>query len=237
MDRCSSTNDYLLYRPPPPQDKFNLCVAYTQSAGRGRHGKTWHSDHPGIYLSVSWQVTDQITNDGWLLLTTAMRLAESLQALGIRDLGIKWPNDLYYKNAKLAGMLIELHGDIAIMGIGLNITTPNQAVNDSKIHWVGLDKTTIAMPTYTQLLTLVVTAVLKVCKPIIVKENKELFSKFDVLYNQSIEIEHKGKKVSVIAKGIDHKARLLVEYNGQIKAYSYAETKVYNDQIIDRYRQ
>ena len=237
LDMCPSTNDYLLSREPPIRTKFNLCVARTQSAGRGRYGKIWYSDHDGIYLSVSWQAIPNTTNKGWLLLIAAVRLAESLQVLGISDIGIKWPNDLYYKNAKLAGILIEQRGNTMVMGIGLNIETPSATINGTGINWAGLDRTGIVVPTYTELLALVLDAALGVRDPIDFNEGKKRFSKFDVLYNRSIEINKKGKGISAVARGIDRKARLLVDNKGQLSAYDYAEISINNDGIINRCRQ
>ena len=229
LDLCASTNDYLLSRTPPAQDKFNLCVARTQSAGRGRRGKTWHSEHDGIYLSVAWRTRTSPINDGWLLLMTALRLAESLQAMGVSNIGIKWPNDLYYKNAKMAGVLLELHGNSAVMGIGLNITTPIGAINQSKVNWIGLDQTGVNMPTYTELVALVANVAMDVGKQITFDEGKKIFSKFDILYNRSVEIERKGKKILGIAKGIDRQARLLVDHKGQLEAHNHVEISIYND--------
>ncbi|MXX99128.1 MAG: biotin--[acetyl-CoA-carboxylase] ligase [Gammaproteobacteria bacterium] len=237
LDLCTSTNDYLLSRRPPIKDKFNLCVAAAQSAGRGRHGKTWCSNHRGVYLSVSWRVVSNLTNGGWLLLMTAVRLAESLRVLGISDISIKWPNDLYYKDAKLAGMLIEQRNKTAVMGLGLNIATPPATAPEAKTSWVGLEQTGIAVPRYSELIALVATAALAVGEQIDFDEGKRRFSEFDMLYNRSVEINKQGKKISAVAQGIDRQARLLVDNEGQIDAYGYGEISVHNDGITDRCRQ
>lgn len=235
LDSCSSTNDYLLSCKLPPSNQFNLCVAVKQNAGRGRRAKTWSSAHSGIYLSVSWRVGSEIINQGWLLLMTAVRLAENLKALGVCKLGVKWPNDLYYKDAKLAGMLLEQRGNTAIMGIGLNIETPSE--EQSNRRWIGLDQTGIAMPTYSELVASVVNAALAVHQPLDFVEDKQRFSELDILYNRAVEIEYKDTKISGIARGIDEKAHLLIDNNEQVLAYNYGEISIRHDGIIDRCRQ
>ena len=234
LDLCSSTNDYLLSRKPPPKAKFNLCVAARQRAGRGRHAKSWHSDHNGIYLSVSWQANSDAMNDGWLLLMTAVRLAEMLHALGVSEIGVKWPNDLYYKGAKLAGILLEYCGNAAVMGIGLNIATPLDVAEKSGINWIGLEQTGIVVPSYADLVASVVDVALAVHQRIDIAERKRRFAAFDILYNRSIEIENRGTKTFGVARGIDEKAHLLVDSDGQVDAYNYGEISVRDDGIIDR---
>ena len=237
LDLCSSTNDYLLSRKPPPKAKFNLCVAARQCAGRGRRAKSWSSDHNGVYLSVSWQASSAKTNNGCLALMTAVRLAEKLHALGVSEIGVKWPNDLYYKDAKLAGILLEYSGNSAVMGIGLNVATPADAVNKPDVNWIGLEQTGIVMPAYADLVAVVVDAALAIDEQIGIAERKRRFSVFDILYNRSVEIDHQGTKTLGVARGIDEKGHLLVDSGGQVDAYNYGEISVRNDRITDRCRQ
>ena len=237
LDLCSSTNDYLLSCKPPPKAKFNLCVAARQSAGRGRHAKSWSSKHNGVYLSVSWQANPSTTNDGWLPLMTAVRLAEKLHALGVAEISVKWPNDLYYKNAKLAGMLLEYSGNFAVMGIGLNVATPADSVGKPDINWIGLEQTGIAMPAYADLVALVVDTALAIDQRADIAECKRRFSMFDMLYNHSVEIDNRGTKTTGVARGVNEKAHLLVDNDGQVEVYNYGEISVRNDGITDRRRQ
>ena len=237
LDLCSSTNDYLLSRKLPPKTKFNLCVAARQYAGRGRRAKSWSSDHNGVYLSVSWQASPGIKTDGWLPLMTAVRLAEKLHALGVSEIGVKWPNDLYYKSAKLAGILLEYSGNLVVMGIGLNIATPLDAVSKPDASWTGLEQTGIVVPSYVDLVAMAVDTALAVDERVGIAERKRRFSTFDMLYNQSVEIDDQGTKILGIALGIDEKAHLLVDSDGQVDIYNYGEISVRNDRITDRCRQ
>ena len=237
LDICSSTNDYLLSRKPPPKAKFNLCIATRQSAGRGRRAKSWSSDHNGVYLSVSWQASPGTANDGWLPLMTAVRLAEKLRALRVSEIGVKWPNDLYYKDAKLAGILLEYSTNLAVMGIGLNIATPPDTVNKPDVNWIGLEQTGVVVPAYADLVALVVDAALTIDERVDIAKRKQRFSAFDMLYNRSIEIDDQGTKTPGVARGIDEKAHLIVDSGGQVDVYNYGEISIRNDRITDRCRQ
>ena len=237
LDVCSSTNDYLLSRKLPPKARFNLCVAARQYAGRGRRAKGWSSDHNGVYLSVSWQANPGMTNDGWLLLMTAVRLAEMLHALGVSEIGVKWPNDLYYRGAKLAGILLEYRGNAAVMGIGLNIATPLDVAKKPDVNWIGLEQTGIVVPACADLVASVVDVALAIDERIDIAERKRRFATFDILYNRSVEIDDRMTKTLGVALGVDKKAHLLVDSDGQIDAYDYGEISVCNDGIIDRCRQ
>jgi BirA family biotin operon repressor/biotin-[acetyl-CoA-carboxylase] ligase len=108
------------------------CTVITdfQTAGRGQRGNQWvAAPAENLMLSVVWQPT-------FLAATEQFRLSQAV-ALGVHDwavallgpgpqLKVKWPNDLYYGNQKLGGILIEnsLSGpkiQYSIIGIGLNI--------------------------------------------------------------------------------------------------------------------
>jgi BirA family biotin operon repressor/biotin-[acetyl-CoA-carboxylase] ligase len=100
-----------------------LLVAEQQSAGRGRHGRTWSSD-PGSSLTFSLGLLLE-PEDWWgLSLAVGVALAEALHP----QVRLKWPNDLWVNDAKLGGILIETapagkdrSGRYAIVGVGLNV--------------------------------------------------------------------------------------------------------------------
>ncbi len=88
-----------------------------QTAGRGRRGRTWDS-RPGASLLVS-----VILRPAPALVTLAagVAAAEACEAVAGVAVGLKWPNDLLLDGAKLGGILSELVGDAAVVGLGLNL--------------------------------------------------------------------------------------------------------------------
>ena len=101
---------------------WNAVRADTQSAGRGRTGRVWTSDHGGLWLSAV--VPCPGPREQWALLPLAVgwALGETLRELGVEDLRLRWPNDLLVGSRKLAGLLMERHSpDDAVVGLGLNV--------------------------------------------------------------------------------------------------------------------
>lgn len=115
---------------------FDVVWAETQSAGRGQRGHTWLSGE-GQNLTFSVVLHPHflpITSQFLLSEVVALALVECMADYGI-ECRIKWTNDLYAADSKLAGVLIEhsLAGDMlsrTIVGIGLNV---NQRTFDSSL--------------------------------------------------------------------------------------------------------
>lgn len=138
-----STNQYLLDRMDELQSG-DACVAEYQQAGRGRRGRQWFSPFgSNLYLSMYWRLEDGPIAAMGLSLVIGIVTAEVLQQSGANDVRVKWPNDLYLKDRKLAGILVELMGktgDTAhiVIGTGINLVmqSPDPAVVNQ--GWINL---------------------------------------------------------------------------------------------------
>lgn len=131
LDVCwevDSTNSELRRRPeaPDPACLFAEC----QRAGRGRRGRRWLSA-PGlnIQMSVARGFDGGVAALGGLSLAVGVMLLRALAAVGITEAGLKWPNDVLARGAKLAGILVELdavRGGAcrAVVGVGVNLRLP-----------------------------------------------------------------------------------------------------------------
>lgn len=127
LDCCDSTNTRLLARVAQGAASGLVLGTDRQTAGRGRRGRTWLAT-PGCSLtfSVLWRFPPGIQLQG-LSLAVGLAVAQGLEALGIEQVQLKWPNDIWLNQAKLGGILIETapHGNL-IIGIGLNLKSdPN----------------------------------------------------------------------------------------------------------------
>lgn len=120
------------------EDLKNVCekslplilIAEEQKAGRGQYGRKWESPPKnGIYLSFSWTPNKQNTKCSIpISIVTGLALYNSIclnAENNIENIWIKWPNDIYYLNRKLAGILIDVKatGNTTnfIIGIGINL--------------------------------------------------------------------------------------------------------------------
>ncbi|MGC1550007.1 MAG: biotin--[acetyl-CoA-carboxylase] ligase [Rhodanobacter sp.] len=126
-----STSSELQRRGAAAAD-LSIVLAETQSAGRGRRGRTWLSP-PGLnlYLSCLKRFESGFAALSGLSLALGVIVLRALESLGISGAGLKWPNDVLASgdgsaSGKLAGILVELSGEYqgpcaAVIGIGLNL--------------------------------------------------------------------------------------------------------------------
>ncbi|MFC4726782.1 biotin--[acetyl-CoA-carboxylase] ligase [Coralloluteibacterium thermophilus] len=127
-----STNSVLLRRPAPAATE--VLFAERQTAGRGRRGRAWASPlGASLYLSLQRRFEAPLVRLGGLSLAVGVAVAQALHALGLAQVGLKWPNDLVVEREgvlhKLGGILIEFGGEAggpvrAVVGIGINMRLP-----------------------------------------------------------------------------------------------------------------
>lgn len=104
-----------------------VVVARSQTAGRGRLGRSWNSPPgAGLYASVLVRPGIEAHRAHVLTLAAAVAVAEALSGLGVAGVEIKWPNDVLAGGRKICGILTEsslVDGriDTAIVGIGVNV--------------------------------------------------------------------------------------------------------------------
>ena len=119
-----STNADLLHEARAGAAEGLVLVAETQTAGRGRLGRSWSSP-PRAALACSVLLRPAAVPPaarGWLPLLTGIAVAAALRAEAGVPAGLKWPNDVLVADRKIAGILAEAHDDAIVVGIGLNVT-------------------------------------------------------------------------------------------------------------------
>ena len=98
-----------------------LVVADHQTGGHGRGEKSWLSE-PGASLLASWVFRPQPAEPALFALLAGVAVARALATFGVADAGLKWPNDVWLANGKVAGCLAHGAGDHVVMGIGVNVS-------------------------------------------------------------------------------------------------------------------
>lgn len=103
-----------------------LVLAERQTAGRGRRGRVWVSPFAeNLYYSLVLRVEGGMRQLEGLSLVVGLAVMHTLQEMGVKHVGLKWPNDVLVNDQKIAGILLELVGDPAdvchvVLGIGIN---------------------------------------------------------------------------------------------------------------------
>jgi BirA family biotin operon repressor/biotin-[acetyl-CoA-carboxylase] ligase len=129
-DRIDSTNSHLMRAAAEGAAHGTCAVAELQTAGRGRRGRAWQAGlGNSLAFSVLWRFECGAGALSGLSLGVGVALMRALHALGATKSRLKWPNDVLVDQQKLAGILIELQGDMdgpsaAVIGIGLNLRLP-----------------------------------------------------------------------------------------------------------------
>lgn len=140
-----STNAQALARSPAPGRGY-VCLAEYQQSGRGRRGRTWISPFGrNLYLSLSWGYSEGVAGLEGLSLAIGSLVCESLESWGLKNLELKWPNDLLWQGRKLAGILLEVRGDPSgqcqlVAGLGVNFKLPEQAASSIDQPWADLEQ-------------------------------------------------------------------------------------------------
>jgi len=135
---CESTNTELLARAERGAPSGSVLVTDRQTAGRGSRGRTWlASPEASLTFSLLWRFDGGLERLSGLSLAVGVAVVEALEACGASGVKLKWPNDILHENAKLGGILVELHNEargdgpgdansaMAVIGIGLNLLLPD----------------------------------------------------------------------------------------------------------------
>ena len=108
FDAIESTNSHLMQSPPPAAGFLHVVVTDNQTAGRGRHGRSWLTPPgSGLALSVAYTFARSPDHLPALTLATGVGAIRVLEALEIAGVQLKWPNDLIVNDGKLGGILIQ----------------------------------------------------------------------------------------------------------------------------------
>ena len=99
----------------------SVVVADQQTAGHGRGEKSWLSE-PGASLLASWTFRPAPAEPGLFTLLAGVAVTLALRRFGVADLGLKWPNDVWLTNGKIAGVLAHGAADHLVIGIGVNVS-------------------------------------------------------------------------------------------------------------------
>ncbi len=122
-ESVESTNDEVRILAQAGAADGLIVLAEHQTAGRGRRGAAWFSP-AGESLALSILLRPEEPKALWprLALAAGLAVAEAVESFG-PPAGIKWPNDVWINQRKVAGILVEAGADFAVVGIGLNINT------------------------------------------------------------------------------------------------------------------
>ena len=119
-----STNTWLKDNYQTLED-MTFVSALSQTSGRGRRGRSWESQEGNLYLSLLLKDEKYLKYAEAISTVSAYLILKVLEEYGLNELSIKWPNDIYVKDDKICGILLESVSveemECLIIGIGLNV--------------------------------------------------------------------------------------------------------------------
>ena len=120
---CTSTNMVAAQLPA-----WSAVRADTQTKGRGRFERNWVSDAGGLWLSAVVPIRQKSAAWHFLPVAIGFAVCQALGSLGVKNLRLRWPNDVLVGRLKLAGLLLDQFSpNLVVAGIGINVR--NQAQN------------------------------------------------------------------------------------------------------------
>jgi BirA family biotin operon repressor/biotin-[acetyl-CoA-carboxylase] ligase len=122
LDVTASTNDDAVKAAEAGDAEGLVVHALRQTAGRGRHGRTWESPEGNLYCSILLRPTCEPQKYGQYSFMAALALGETVQeCLPDAHVTLKWPNDVLVDGKKIGGILLESGQGYLVVGMGLNV--------------------------------------------------------------------------------------------------------------------
>ncbi len=235
-ESAESTNSWLLKEALTGVPHRTVAYADFQYGGRGRRGRSWESTlGGGLTFSVLWRFERGISQLSGLSIVVGLALARAIRRLTRIPVQLKWPNDLLAGYRKLAGILVEVQGEMsgpsfAVIGIGLNERLSDQ--QRQEIDQAVVDLAELGVESNRANLMLE-----------ILRELSELMETFEQNGIQALIDEwsgwhaHEGKEVIVrmpdgsahagIASGLDENGNLLLSSaNGEKRKFAAGEVSM-----------
>ncbi len=232
-----STNHRLLDRAREGEIHGHVLLAETQTDGRGRHGRQWHSPPAAnLYLSLGWRFRHEAPLAA-LSLAVAVALWRTLGEIGVTGHGIKWPNDLWWQGRKLGGILLELRRVAegpwqVVIGIGLNVAMPAGDRNPIDQPWVDLASVLGRVPDRNRVAAQILAGLVG-----LLEDQARLgmaawlddWHQADLLRDRRIRVSDPAGAHHGIARGIDESGALRLETPGGMRLLHAGEVSVRPD--------
>ncbi|HTL90506.1 MAG TPA: biotin--[acetyl-CoA-carboxylase] ligase [Leptolyngbya sp.] len=217
LETCESTNTWALQRLSQLQHG-DVVFTRNQTAGRGQFDRTWVS-LPGT-LTASFVLDLSAAQLSGFSLIAGLAVIDAIETLSpdLRGrLRLKWTNDVFVDDRKLAGILCEsrIRGEKAqvIVGIGLNRETVPSIGNP-----ISLRQISDQVPHEQALLEQLRSCLLRLCDRPFAELLPEIQVR-DALFGRAIVFESAGEKLAGAAAGIDPEGQLLIRLADGIRAY------------------
>jgi len=251
-----STNSWCMQQSKSGKSLPFACFAEEQTSGRGRRGKQWlMSSGSNIAMSLVWPFVLSEQSLQLLPISIALAIVETLEDLGLQQVQIKWPNDVYVQGKKIAGILIETQpvkegrAEVSepgakpvavVIGLGLNYDMQMSGLmaGGEKLVFTDIceqfkEQAVTIVPERNAVAADLLANVVAVCRDYrqtAAASLKKFRESYDYCGQKNVEIILDNAEVlSGVAQGVNEEAELLVLIDGRQRAFNSAEVSVRAD--------
>ncbi len=226
-----STNVDVMEKARAGLDRY-IVVAEHQTQGKGRRGRAWVSPlGANIYFSMLVSFQSGVAALEGLSLVVALLVARALERCGCHGVGLKWPNDILVEGKKLAGILLEISGDVAgpckvVIGIGLNVRMPRSAATQIDQPYTDLESCFSGVPDRNYLVAQLVLEL----ESGLAEFSRTGFSAFyslwqdrDIYKGRLVELRSGSSVMQGVVQGINSSGALVLETDDGLKVITGGE--------------
>ena len=228
-----STSSHLAERLGELPDN-TLCFAEHQTAGRGRRGRHWVSPYgANLYFSIYRRFPLGMHELAGLSLAVGAVVAEALSRY-VDGISLKWPNDLLVDGRKLAGILVDVHGQSegpvdTVTGIGLNLRMPRGSGEAIDQPWVDLESLVEREISRNRLAAELSLAVLKALDTFSgsrLAAWMESWRRYDNWHGRPVQLVRGERVISGIHAGVANDGSLRLEIDGRVEHFHSGEVSL-----------
>ncbi len=214
FDEIDSSNTYLIQESLEDKQFPRVVIVRHQTQGRGRLDRSWSDQPDTAFLFSLFYRFPRMQTISLIPLVVGIAVAKVLRQYH-PEIGLKWPNDILFRNKKLGGILIEsrfAEDWEVVIGIGINVY-PSLALTTLEQPAIALSELTDTDLQPSVLLAMIVDQVLLSVNDLITanKTWPDIFKIYDLLQDQLVCIKTIHETFEGTALGIDAEGALLVE--------------------------
>ena len=239
LAEVDSTNTRLLGAATPAPHAASVCIAESQTAGRGRLGRSWLAPAGrAVTLSVGWLFRERVRELPAVSLAAGVAVARALARCGAHGIQLKWPNDIWFDDRKLGGILPEMRTEATgaawvVIGVGINISLDADAGATLAARGVRAAGLVEACAPVLPSRNHVAGAILDELLGMLLTYEQAGFAAFrtawtglDALRGRRSRVILGDSSIAGLACGVDETGALLVDTGGQIRKFNSGEVSL-----------
>jgi BirA family transcriptional regulator, biotin operon repressor / biotin---[acetyl-CoA-carboxylase] ligase len=234
----STSTRLLAAAKPPPIGVADACTSELQHAGRGRLGRRWIAPFgSGLAISLAWSFSDAARALPALSLGVGVAVSRALVRAGAAGIALKWPNDIWYHDRKVGGVLLEIRAEAGgpgqvVIGVGINVRLPaaaRQEIEASGARVAAVADACNTLPSRNQIAGTLLDELLSMLvefERVGFPAYRDEWTALDALNGRPVQVQLGDRNVTGTARGADLDGALLLEVDGSLQRFVSGEASL-----------